>query len=377
MIAGSKPFRAAIFALTVGLIAGASGVEHARAQSKPDAQKIPFVAVMTITSNADIQAIIDGMRDQLATHGRWPGHTINIEVANADANAARATEQVRAFVRRGADILVAITAPSIEAAVAANSPLPLVVAGVSLETAEAYKRQRRRRTVTGIVSGDSHSEQFALIAKLAPETKTVAVPVDPIDGNIQARLKRLTFTARRQGLTIMPLPVSVLQNAVSNRISELDPQTSVILLDRSLLPAAPVEALAAAAESRKLPLMATDEDSVIRGALAAMVVEPFGIGVQLGNLVARILDEPAASHTPFEPAKATHLVVNQDAGALVDIAALERDTPSAQRSVVDWADIAGPRPRIKPSVPDQPPPLGLARGIDVPTPRPRPQSAPR
>lgn len=377
MIAGSKPFRAAIFALAAGLIAGAGGVEQARAQSKPDAQKIPFVAVMTITSNADIQAIIDGMRDQLATHGRWPGDTIIIEVANADANAARATEQVRAFVRRGADILVAITAPSLEAAVAENSRLPLVVAGVSLETAEAYKRQRRRRTVTGIVSGDSHIEQFTLIAKLAPETKTVAVPVDPIDGNMQARLKRLTVTALRQGLTIMPLPVSVLQNVVSNRISELDPQTSVILLDRSLLPAAPVEALAAAAESRKLPLLATDEDSVIRGALAAMVVEPFGIGVQLGNLVARILDEPVASRTPFERAKATHLVVNQAAGALVDVAALERDTSAAQRSVVDWADIAGPRPRIKPSVPDQPPPLGVARGIDVPTPRPRPQSAPR
>lgn len=369
--------RTAIFTLAIGLFVGSTGIDHGRAQSQKNEQNMPFVAVTTITSNADIQAIIDGMLDQLATHGRWPGDSITIEVADAGADTARATEQVRAFVRRGADVLVAITAPSIKAAVAANSRLPLVVAGVSLETAEAYKRERRRRAVTGIVSGDSHSEQFSLIAKLAPGTKTVAVPVDPIDGNMQARLQRLTSAARRQGLTIMPLPVSVLQNAVSNRISELDPQSSVILLDRNLLPAAPVEALAAAAESRKLPLLATDEDSVVRGALAAMVVEPFGIGVQLGDLVARILDEPAASRAPFERARASHLVVNQEAGALVDVAALERDLSSAQRSVVDWADIAGPRPRIKPSVPDQPPPLGVARGIDVPAPRPKPQSAPR
>lgn len=377
MITRAIIFRPAMFALAIGLITGSIGVEQAHAQNPPPESKMPFVAVTTITSNADIQAIIDGMLDQLATHGRWPGDSITIEVADAGADTARATEQVRAFVRRGADVLVAITAPSIEAAVAANSRLPLVVAGVSLETAEAYKRDRRRRTVTGIVSGETHIEQFSLIAKLAPATKTVAVPVDPIDGNMQARLQRLTAAARRQGLTIMPLPVSVLQNAVSNRISELDPQTSVILLDRNLLPAAPVEALAAAAESRKLPLLATDEDSVIRGALAAMVVEPFGIGVQLGDLVARILEEPAASRAPFKRARATHLVVNQEAGALVDVAALERDAPLAQRSVVDWADIAGPRPRVKPSVPDQPPPLGVARGIDVPTPRAKPQSAPR
>jgi len=376
MVPRAKQFRTGIFALANGLIVALAGVGHAGAQNKQDGQNMPFVAVTTITSNADIQAIIDGMRDRLAERGRWPGDTITIEVADAGADTTRATDQVRAFVRRGADVLVAITEPSIAAAVAANSRLPLVVTGVSLETAEAYKRDRRRRTVTGIVSGDTHSEQFALIAKLAPETKTVAVPVDPIDGNMQARLQRLTAAARRRGLTIMPLPVSVLQNAVSNRISELDPETSVLLLDRDLLPAAPVEALAAAAQSRALPLLATDEDSVIRGALAAMVVEPYGIGVQLGDLVARILEEPAASRAPFERARASHLVVNQEAGALVDVAALERDTSSAQRSVVDWADITGPRPRIKPSVPDQPPPLGVARGIEVPIPRPRPQTPP-
>lgn len=367
-----KTFMRTVSALALALIALLVTGNVGHAQDRGAEKEIPFVAVITITNSADTQAIVDGMRDQLAQRDRWPGKTITIEIADAGADAARATEQVRAFARRGADILVAISGPSIEAVVAANSRLPLVVAGVSLEMAAAHKRSHRRRTVTGIVYGDTHNEQFDLIRKLAPETKTVAVPVDPIDGNMQSRLRTLTATARRYGLTIMPLPVSVLQNAVSNRISELDPETSVILLDRDLLSAAPVEALAAAAEMRKLPLFANDEDSVIRGALAAMVVEPFGIGVQLGNLVARILEEQTASPAPFERARAAHLLVNQDARAIIDIAAVERETSPGQRSVVDWADIAGPRPRIKPSVPDQPPPLGVAQGIDVPTPRARP-----
>jgi putative ABC transport system substrate-binding protein len=376
-MARNAPFRATVFALTIALSTILADAANVRAQDRQPEKQMPFVAVTTITSNAEIQAIIDGMRDQLAKRGRWPGDTITIEVADAGADAARAKEQVRAFIRRGAEVLVAISEPSIEAAMAANSRLPLVVAGVSLEAAEAHKRGRRRRMVTGIVSCNTHNEQLALIRKLTPETKTIAVPIDSIDGNMQARLRNLTAAARRQGLTIIPLPVSVLQNAVSNRISELDPETSVILLDRDLLSAAPVEALAAAAEARKLPLFATDEDSVIRGALAAMVVEPFGIGVQLGNLVARILEDPAASRAPFKRARASHLVINQDARALVDVAALERDPSSTRRSVVDWANIAGPRPRIKPSMPDQPPPLGVARGIDVPTPRSRPQTSPR
>ncbi|MDA0785114.1 MAG: ABC transporter substrate binding protein [Proteobacteria bacterium] len=378
-MARNAPIRATLLGLrlSVTLIAMLMGVANVHAQDRPSDNEMPFVAVTTITSNAEIQAIIDGMRDELANRGRWPGDSITIEVADAGADTARAAEQIRAFVRRGATILVAISHPSIEAAVAANSRLPLVVAGVSLETAEGHKRDRRRRTVTGIVSGDTHNEQFELIRKLAPETKTVAVPIDPVDGSMQERLRSLTATARRHDLAIMPLPVSVLQNAVSNRISELAPESSVILLDRDLLPTAPVEALAAAAEYRKLPLFATDEDSVIRGALAAMVVEPFGVGVQLGNLIARILEDSATTRAPFERARASHLVVNQDARALVDVAALERDASFGQRSIVDWADFSGPRPRIKPSVPDQPAPLGVARGIKVPSPRARPETAPR
>lgn len=348
----------------------------AAAQARDGQGKLPFVAVTMVTNSADIQAIIDGMHDQLAVRGRWPAETIRIEVADTGADTVRAERQIQAFARDGADVLVAINGPSIQAAVAANTRTPLVVAGVSLEMADAYKRERRRRNITGIVSGATHSEQFELIRKLMPDTKTVAIPIDPVDGNIQARLQELRAVARRHAMGIMALPVSVVQNAVSNRISELAPATSVILLDRALLPTAPVEALAAAAEQRDLALFATDEDSVIRGALAAMVVEPFGIGVQLGDLVARILEEPAATRAPFERARANHLVLNQDARAQIDAASLEQDLASERRSVVDWADIAGPRPRIKPSAPAPPPPLGIARGIETPTPRAKPSPPP-
>ena len=356
--------------LAFGLIAGPGA---ATAQDLD----MPFVAVTTITNDAETQAIIDGMRDQLARRGRWPGDTVRIVVTENGTDQARATERARAFVRDGADVLVAITAPAIEAALAASARTPLVIAGVSLEAADGFKRDRRRRNVTGIVSGQTHSEQFALIKRIAPQTRTVAVPVDPVDGSMQARLQDLTALARRHDLAIVPLPVSVLQNAVSNRIAELDPATSAILLDRTLLPDAPVEALAAATEGRRLPLYATDEDSVVRGALAAMVVDPFGIGIQLGDLIARILEEPAATRAPFERARATHLVVNQDARSLIDVAALERDPATVRQSVVDWADIAGPRPRIKPSAPEPPPPLGIRRGIDVPTPRAKPDEPSR
>ena len=359
----------ALIGIAATMIAGAADAQDRN--SEP-----PFVAVLITSNNAETQAIVDGMRDQLAARGRWPGETVRIEVVETGANARRAEDLARAFARENAAALVAIGEPSISAAVNTSIRTPLVVADISLEAAEGYKRERRRRNVTGIVSGATHGDQFALIRQLMPDVETVAVPIDPVDGNIQKRLETVRLAARQSDMNVMALPVSVVQNAVSNRIAELEPATSAILLDRALLPDAPVEALAAAAAQRELPLFADDEDSVIRGALAAMIVEPFGIGEQLGDLVARIFDEPAATRAPFERARASHLVLNQDARARFDATALENEIASARRSVVDWADIAGPRPRIKPSVPEPPPPLGVARGVTVPTPLPRPSPPP-
>ncbi len=366
MILAARTYRLLTFALALTAL----GIAGTRAQDR--LPEPPFVAVITVSNSAAVQAVIDGMRDQLAERSRWPGETIRIEVAETGADTERAADRILKFDRDGANVLVAINGPAVAAAVSANTRVPLVVADVSLEMAETYKREHRRRSFTGVVFGATHPEQFALIRKLVPGVETLAIPIDPVDGNMQERLQTLRRAARQDGLDLMALPVSVIQNAVSNRISKLAPTTSAIMLDRTLLPVAPVEALAAAAGQRGLPLFATDEESVIRGALAAMVVEPFGVGEQVGNLVARILHEPAAKRAPFDRARATHLVINQDARAQFDLAEIEREIAATHRSVVDWAEVTGPRPRIKPTAPAPPPSLGVARGIEVPIPRTKP-----
>jgi putative ABC transport system substrate-binding protein len=351
---------------------GALFVTPVRAQTP----RAPLIAITAITIDAEIQAMIDGIQDSLAERGYRPAENIEIEVANAEADPARAVEIVREFARRDARVVVAITTPSIEAALEVETRIPLVGAGLSLDDAAHYTNDRRRRPLTGVASGDTHGDQFEMIRALAPDTRTVAVPLDPSGGDIVARLSPLTAIARTLDLSVVPLPVSLRQKAVSNTIRELDPASSALFLDLDLLPGAPVEALAAAAGARGLPLFASTEDSVIRGALAAMVIEPHDVGEQVGALVALILEEPAAARAPFERARASLMIVNQEARALIDLTDDEPFTDDARRSIIDWADITGPRPRVKPSAPEEPEPLGISSGAEAPTPRARPP-APR
>ncbi len=353
----------AVFTLAL-LAASGSG----RAQT----DEAPLIGVTSIAFSADIQAIVDGMRDRLAERGLVSGRNISIHVRDAGADGSKAEQVVREFDEAGARMIVAITTPSIRTALEAGSRIPVVGAGLPLEEATALNSRYRRRPVTGIADSDTQNDQFALIRLVAPEVNTVAVPVDPARGELSAQLKETTANARSHNIAVVPLAVSIERNAIDGTVRELNPNDTALLLDRKLLPDAPVEALAAAAGQHKLRLFAADEESVIRGALAAMVVEPFGIGQQLGDVVADILERPSAARLPFQRARASHLVLNEDGRALIDVAAIEESIAKAQRSVIDWAEGTGPRPRVKPAIPEPPPPLGVVRGIKVPTPRSRP-----
>ncbi len=350
----------------------ATGTTALAQSSTASDQTAPLVGVTSITFSAEIQAVVDGMRDRLAERGFRPGETVDYVVRDAGADGGEITNVVRDFASRNVHVIVAITTPSIQAALASKNRIPIVAAGLPAMQAREISNAYRRRAVTGISDGDTREDQFALIDILAPEIQSIAIPVDPDRGPIAAQIQNLTAIARGHDLSVIPLPVSIRQNAVGSEINSLNPGKTAILLDRMVLPDAPVEALSAAASAQNLLLFGTDEDSVIRGALAAMVIEPHGIGQQLGDMVADILEKPSSARRPFERARTSHLVFNEDGRAVLDVAAIETALAGRRRSVIAWAEDASPRPRLKPAIPEAPPPLGVVRGIKIPIPRSKP-----
>lgn len=332
----------------------------------------PLIGITAITISAEIQAVIDGLRDRLAERGYRPQKNIAFDIRDSTADTSKASNVIRAFADLDVEVIVAITNPSIEIALAHDNRIPIVGSGLTMAQAWQITRDHRRRPITGIAEGDTLYDQLALIGILAPEATTVAVPVDPQNGPLTEQLKELVAVARVQNLAVTPLPVSVAENAVDENIRTADPDTTALFLDVTLLPNAPVEALAAAAAGQQLRLFSNSEDAVIRGALATMVIEPYGIGQQLGDVVADILENPTAARRPFERARASHLVFNEEGRAVLDVTAIETEIADRQRSAIDWAETSTPRPKVKPAIPEAPPPLGVVRGIKVPTPRSKP-----
>jgi putative ABC transport system substrate-binding protein len=337
-------------ALAVLAAIGAPPATHAA----DDVEGVPFVGVTAIVRDASIDALYTGMTDALRDAGYRDGETVRLRFDSADADAGRAARLIKSFTTERADVIVAFTDPSARIAAGERLRTPLVIAGVGPETASDLRRGRTAKLLTGIVEEDRFDTQLALIRDIAPTARTVAIAVNadqPVD---KAILRQVMGFARGLNLAIEQLPVSVEKGLIAAAIESYTAAETVILLDSRIFPDAPVDRIIAAAETARLLVFSNDEDSVVRGALAAIVTEPYGTGRQIGQLVARILEKPSAARTPLQAAIPSYIVINRDTATRIGI-----EIPPAvlarRGRVIGWAETGGPRPRDKPVVPNPAP----------------------
>ena len=357
------------FSIAAALIAPPLFFAGVHAQNKNDAA--PLVAVTAIFRDASIDALYTGMTDALRDAGYRDGESVRLQFESAQTDAIRAAELIRSFGRERADVIVALTEPSVRIAATERLRAPLVVAAIGPGTANELRRSRKIRLLTGIIDADRYDSQLALIREIAPSTRTVAVPVNADAPTNTDALKRMSAFARSVDLTIEHLPVSLERAAIAAKIEKYSPDDTVILLDRRIFPDAPVEQIIAAAETANLLVFANDEDTVVRGAVAAIVTDPYGTGQQIGRLVARILKHPSAARTPLQPAEPSYVVINQDTAARVGIE-IPKTVLARRGRIIGWADVDGPRPRGKPVVPEPPPPLSDEPKTGLASPRSKP-----
>ncbi len=319
-----------------------------------DDDETPLVAVTAIVRDASIDALYTGMTDAMRDAGYHDGVSVRLRFENAEADSRRAAQLIKSFSQDRADIIVAFTDPSVRIAAKERLRIPLVVAGIGPATANELRRNRNTRLLTGIVDEERYDTQLALIRDVAPTVRSVAIPVNadkPLDREV---MRAITAFARSIDLTVEQLPVSVEKELIAATIEGYSPEETVILLDKRVFPDAPVDRIIAAAEATRLLVFTSDEDTVVRGALAAIVTDPYGTGRQIGRLVARILKEPSAARTPLQAAEPSYIVINQDTATRIGVEI--PDPVLARRGrLIGWADTNGPRPRDKPIVPDPPP----------------------
>ena len=272
------------------------------------------VAVTAIVEHPALDAVRDGVQAALKEAGFEAGKTLKWQYQSAQGNTGTAAQIARKFVGDKPDAIVAIATPSAQAVVAATKSVPVVFSAVTDPVAAKLvpSWEPSKTNVTGVSDLLALDKQMDLVKQVAPNAKRVGMVYNPGEANSVVVVNELKKLLPTLGMTLVEAaaPRSV---DVGSAARSLIGKADVIYTSTDNNVVSAYESLVKVGQDAKIPLVASDTDSVKRGAVAAYGINYRDLGEQTGRMVARILKGEKPGDIKPEVSTKMELFVNPGA----------------------------------------------------------------
>jgi len=274
------------------------------------------VAVTAIVEHPALDAIRDGVKQALQDAGYTEANGLRWQYQSAQGNTAVAAQIARQFVGSKPDVIVAIATPSAQAVVAATKTIPVVYSGVTDPVAAQLVPTwaASGTNVTGVSDALALDQQVELIQRIVPQAKRVGMVYSPGEANSVVVIEQMRALLPKYGLSLVEAAAARTVD-VGAAARSLVGKVDVIYTSTDNNVVSAYEALVKVGNDSKLPLIASDTDSVKRGAIAALGVNYFDLGVQTGKQVVRILKGERPGNMPSETSDKLELFISPKAAA--------------------------------------------------------------
>ena len=315
--------------------------------------KVPYIAITSIDKNTSIDSIYRGIIDYMSEHGYIERKSIQYNFEEAMTDPGKAAKLINKFKDNNASVIVALTYPSALIAIKEKLSIPIIFAGVDIDNVKELLRHNNTKSVFGVIKTEDYPTLLELILEMSPGIKTILLPykANSNEKALQA-ISRLKITASRKSLDLEKF--SVQSNNVNDtkdeRISLSD--NSVILIDKKIYPDISIEQIIRIAKNNKTLVFASDEQSVLYGALATIITDPYAVGLEVGRIIKAVLENPSSLNKKIYSAKRNFIVINNET-ALQKGIDIPQTILNKRVRLIEWADKKSGVPREKPIEPNE------------------------
>jgi len=271
----------------------AATAENSTATDKP----AKSIAITQIVEHPSLDDMRRGIIDELTDNGYVEGQNLTVNFQSAQGNTATAGQIAKQFAGDNPDAIVAISTPSAQSVVAATTTIPIIYTAVSdplgakLITADGKPFQSN---LTGLSSQLPLEPQLDLLQQIKPDLKTIGYVYSPGEANSVSLRENLKQALPARGLSLLDIPANR-PTDIGMATRSLQGRADIIYTSFDNNVASAFEAMTQAANELKLPIIASDEFSVKRGATAALGVNDYDFGRTTGKMVYRVLNGEAVN----------------------------------------------------------------------------------
>lgn len=248
------------------------------------------VAITQIIIHPATDSVRKGVVDTLAENGYKQGENFELTFLPAQGNISTATQIARKFVGDKSDVIVAISTPSAQTALAATKKIPIVFAAISdpIGAKIVSSLTKPGGNVTGISDYLDVAESLKILLEVKPDLKKIGYLYNPSEANSVSTLKMLKNVAGKAGIEIVPssaLKPSDVQAATRALVGKVD----IIFIPADNTVSSVLEGAVKVSQEANMPIFTVDSNSIGRGPFMTRGVNFYHVGVEAGKLVARIL----------------------------------------------------------------------------------------
>jgi putative ABC transport system substrate-binding protein len=291
------------------------------------------IGISQVVTHPALDATRQGVIDALADNGYVDGDNLTVDYQNSEGDASLFASIAQQFVTNEVDLIVSIATPNSQAAIAAaeGTDIPVVFTAVTDPVGSGLVsnwESHGDENVTGVSDMIVVSDDVELIAEIMPGISTLGTMYNAGESNSVFLAEKLNEACDALGIDVVEATVSTSAD-VATAAQSLVGRVDAIWVGTDNTVVTGFEALVGICEDNDIPLFAADEDSIVRGAIAAYSFDYYDVGYQTGEVVAEILDGKDASTIPVEKGKVISLSVNT--------AAAERMGITIPQNIIDSA----------------------------------------
>lgn len=304
----THPVRGMAVLVAAGALALA-GCGSNSSSGSPSTTKTYKIGITQIVSHPSLDAAREGFKQALAD----AGVKATYDEQNAQGDQATATSIASKFASQHLDLVLAIATPAAQAAAQAITTSPVLFTAVTDPVAAnlVTSNDHPGANITGTTDMNPVAEQIALVKQLNPAAKTVGVLYSSGEVNSQVQVDLARKAAATQGLTLVEKTITT-TSEVLQAAQTLSVDAIYVPTDNNVV--AGLDSVIQVAETKHVPIIAGETDSVKKGALITYGLDYTSLGKQTGDMAVRVLTQGAdPASMPVEAQKTPKLVINTTA----------------------------------------------------------------
>ncbi|MFQ6108220.1 MAG: ABC transporter substrate-binding protein [Candidatus Aminicenantales bacterium] len=273
------------------------------------------MGIFQVDDAPTLNEVRKGFLRALEDNGVVDGANIRLIIRNGMGDIPEVQRIAHEFASKKVDMIVALSTPSLQAALHATHEIPIIFSSVANPylAGAGKSAEDHRRNVTGVSSKGPIRESLFFLKEILPEAKKVGTLWTPSEINSSYYLELARQAAKELGIELVAIPIANKSEVLLSAQALVNKKIDAIYQISDNTINASFEAVGRVAEENSVPLLGGFLLSTHLGACAALGWDFFDMGYKAGLMAIRVKNGESPGDIPFQYMDKIKLYLNLNA----------------------------------------------------------------